>query len=71
METENHYRVLRYFPSPGKGSIVEILGEDLNLIAAQELVRANPPVDSTEEVVVVDQNKPSYDDEVFVTTLRD
>jgi hypothetical protein len=69
-EDERHYRVVRYYPAPGKGLLEDTLGSDLTLREAEHLVQQNPPVSHEEEVVVVDQEKPPYDDEVTVTTLR-
>ncbi|MES2855576.1 MAG: hypothetical protein V4692_06925 [Bdellovibrionota bacterium] len=67
---EKHFGVIRYYPSPGKGILVDTLGENLSMSEAEEVVRQNPPVSYQEEIVVVDQDRPHFEAEVTVTTLR-
>ncbi|HVK60601.1 MAG TPA: hypothetical protein VM432_03580 [Bdellovibrionales bacterium] len=64
-----HYRVLRYFPSPGHGTMKETLGEHLSLAQAENVVRQNLPVSHLEELVISDENLPIWESELEVTRL--
>lgn len=52
---ENHYRVVRFYPHGGHGTIEETLASDLTLEEAQRLADTEAPVTSDEQIMIQDQ----------------
>jgi len=71
MPGQRQFRVVRFYPHYGHGLVEDVLGDDLTLEEAEELVRRNPPVVSDEAVVIQDKTKSGLDAELRVTDEKD
>ncbi len=55
-KTDNHFRVVKYYPDFGIGVSEEVLGSHLTRAEAEKLASENPPVVSDEEIEIEDEN---------------
>jgi hypothetical protein len=68
---QRQFRVVRFYPHYGHGLMEDVIGDDLTLEEAEELVRRNPPVATDEAVVIQDKTKSGLDAELRVTDDED
>jgi hypothetical protein len=64
--TDQHYRVVRYYPHPGHGLMTEVLAEHISIDEAKLVCEQNAPDVSDEQVVIQDELKVGIEAEVEV-----
>lgn len=64
LDSEKHFRVVRYYPHPGHGILTEVIAEHLTIDEAERVREQNRPPVSDEDVVIQDELKVGVDAEV-------